>query len=224
MYNLPRQSVPAEIIKIISREWKNKDLGIQSITKENLREIETVCRQIEESVIPKQFVKKKLPGKIGHGIFLHPKAEPILRDQVIAPYSGTFTIVPQNEQDHADYAFDPVTDLHLTKEEQKKYDPKRRFHPKRLYSIKLDASKVGNFTRFINHSEKPNVIAYLVSSKKNPYEIIYFAKKKINPGEQLLVSYENEENSYWGPLGIKPFAMTPKTFRIDSSLKIYTDL
>ena len=221
MFDLKRQSIPEEIVKVISRQCKNKDLGLQPLTRNNLKEIESVLKQIETSTIPEHFVKKKLEGKLGSGIFLHPKAQPILKDQVIGTYSGEVSIVPQNQQDDADYAFDPVTDLRLTRCEQSRLDPKNRYHPKRLYAMKLDASKKGNFTRFINHSEKPNVIAYLVSSQKNPYEIIYFAKRKINPGEQLLISYENGEKSYWGPLGIKPFAMTPKTFRVDASLKLY---
>jgi hypothetical protein len=213
-FNLKRQKVSPEIVQIVARNWKQKDLDAYRLSKKNQKELADVLEEIEKWTIPRYLVLKKLKKKLGKGIFLHPKAQPILRGQLIAPYAGEVSIVVQNQVDDACYAFDPVTDLHLTKEEQKRFDPKNRYHPRRLYSLKLDAEKRGNFTRFINHSSQPNVIAYLVSTQKHPYEIIYFAKKKIRPGEQLLVSYEDEEKSYWGALGIKPFPMTPRTFRI----------
>lgn len=219
-FNLKRQILEEDIIKIVLRKWKDEDLDSHQLTKNNLKELAEVFEQIEQSTLPEYMVKKKLSDKLGYGIFLHPKAKPLLKGQVIAPYAGEVSVVPQNQSDDADYAFDPVSDLYLTKEEQQRFDPKNRYHPRRLYSLKLDAGKKGNFTRFINHSEKPNVVAYLVSTPSHPYEIIYFAKKKILPGEQLLVCYEDEEKSYWSALGIKPFPMTPRTFRIDLSLKL----
>lgn len=213
-FNLKRQIIDKDIIKVVQRNWKTEDLDPYKLTRKNLKELKQVFEQIEKWTLPKYLVKKKLEGKLGYGIFLSPKADPIERGQVIAPYAGEVSIVPQNDSDDADYAFDPVTDFRLTKEEQKRFDPQNRYHPRRLYALKLDAKKKGNFTRFINHSTKPNVVAYLVSTEAHPYEIIYFAKKKILPGEQLLVCYEDEEKSYWSALGIKPFPMTPRTFRI----------
>lgn len=219
-FNLKRQFVSNDIIKVVFRNYKHKDLDAYRLSKQNLNELSKVLSDIEKETIPKKFVLKKLPGKLGSGIFLHPEAEPILKGEVIAPYAGEISLVVQNQEDDACYAFDPVADIRLTREEQLKFDPKNRYHPKRLYSLKLDAAKKGNFTRFINHSSKPNIVAYLVSSRANPYEIIYFAKRKIQPGEQLLVSYEDDEKSYWGVLGIKPFPMTPRTFQIDKKLKL----
>jgi hypothetical protein len=219
-FNLKRQVITEEIVKIVLNTWTHKDLEPYRLTKKNLNELDDVCRQIEQWALPKNFVRKKLPGKLGYGIFLKPDAEPILKGSLIAPYAGEVSIVAQNEEDDADYAFDPVTDFYLTKEEQGRFDPKNRYHPRRLYALKLDAKKQGNFTRFINHSEKPNIVAYLVSTKMNPFEIIYFAKKTIRSGEQLLVSYENGEKCYWSALGIKPFPMTPKTFRISTQSRL----
>lgn len=221
MYNLKRQIISDEIVKIVFRQYKNRDLGLEPLTRKNLKEIKDVVAEIEKHTIPKNFILKKLKGKLGHGIFLAPDAKPMLKGQVIAPYAGLVSIVSKNGDDHGDYAFDPVTDLKLTREEQARFDPKRRFHPNRLYALKLDALDQGNFTRFINHSAKPNVVAFLVSTKANPIEIMYFAKKKINPGEQLLVSYEDGDKSYWGAIGVKPYPMTPKTFQIDASLKLF---
>jgi hypothetical protein len=221
MFNLPRQIISDEIVKIVARQYKNKDLGLEPLTRKNLKEIVAVLKQIEKHTIPDYLLCKKLKGKLGHGIFLHPSAKPILRGQVIAPYAGFVSIVSKNGDDHGDYSFDPVTDLKLTKEEQAHFDPKRRYHPNRLYALKLDALEQGNFTRFINHSAKPNVVAFLVSTKANPYEIMYFAKKTIYPGEQLLVCYEDGDKSYWGAIGVTPYPMTPKTFQVDDALQLF---
>ena len=176
---------------------------------------------------PKNLVCKKLPGGLGYGIFLHPKAQPILRGQIIAPYSGEVSFVPQNVPDDSLYAFEPLSKIHLTKEEQARFDGKRPFHPRRHYSMHVNALKKGNFTRFINHSDKPNVVADLYKVPSNPYglspspiEVFYLAKKKIHPGEQLLVCYDGDSKSYWSALGIKPIPITPKTFQLDSSLKV----
>ena len=207
--------------KIVARQWDKEDLDLYSLTKKNLNDIRLVEEEKREWNMPSHFVRKKLKGNIGYGIFLHVDADPLVKGQIIGPYEGDVTLEPQNnEEGNGDYAFDLVNDLRLTKEEQARYDPKRRYHHNRLYSLKLDALKKGNFTRFINHSDEPNVEAHLVFIRPR-YQIIYMAKKKIHPGEQLLVSYEDgEEGCYWGVLGIEPVPMTPRTFRLDSALRL----
>lgn len=219
-YTLSQQIISKELIRICRRQKTADDLGLERLTKQNLREYAEVIKEIEKDGCPKRFVIKKLKGNIGRGVFLHPTARPIEKGEIIGPYAGEVSLVAQNDLDDADYAFDPVVDLLLTKEEQKRYDPKNKYHPRRYYAFKLDAKRKGNFTRFINHSYKPNVIAYLASTPGMPYQIIYVAKKKIQPGHQLLVSYEDGDKSYWGAIGIEPFPMTSSTFRIDKRLKI----
>lgn len=168
-----------------------------------------------------------MPRGLGSGIFLHPKADPIAKGEVIGPYAGRVSIVPQNVAEDALYAFEPLDHIHLTKEEQAHFDPARPYHPRRLYSMLVDALKEGNFARFINHSEKPNLIAEFFRIPKNrfglepsPIEVVYVTGKKILPGEQLLVSYEGDDHSYWSGLKIKPIPITPQTFRVDDSLKV----
>ncbi len=226
-YKLPRQVFTPECVEVIIREMKKQKIKLSSATKQDLKDIKKICQVIKKSGLPDHLICKKLPADLGRGIFLHPKAESLEKGEIIAPYAGALSIVPQNLADDGSYAFEPVAELHLTKEEQSYFDPKCRYHPRRLYSLKLDALKQGNFTRFINHSEKPNVVACMMSIPSNrlgvnpaPIEIIYMVKKKIHPGEQLLVSYEDGEKSYWGAFKIKPFPMTPKTFQLDSSLKL----
>lgn len=226
-YRLQRQEITEELFVFASAKVKKNKIVIPRASKSQLRQIKAVCLEIQKNGIPSYLVRKKLRGKLGFGIFLHPKANPIAKGDVIGPYSGEVYLAPQNQGESSDYAFSILSDLLLTKEEQLKYDPENRYHPRRLYALDLDAAKKGNFTRFINHSENPNVEAELLRIPANflghpsvGFEIIYQAKKEILPGEQLLISYEGEDDSYWGALKIKPFPMDPQTFRLDPSLKI----
>lgn len=225
-FKLPRQILPKEIKKIISRELQRQQLTIPSAPKKTVKELADIFKIIETQAMPPHLICKKLPHDLGHGIFLRPNAKPILRGSVIAFYAGEVSIVPQNNyEDIGDYAFAPLSDMKLTKEEQQLYHKNSKFHPNRLYSLKLDALDKGNFTRFINHSDKPNVVAELLAITSNnrlglassPIEVVYLAKKKILPGEQLLTCYDGEDQSYWGGSDITPFQMDPKTFRLNAS-------
>jgi hypothetical protein len=230
-FKLPRQILNKEITPAIVREIKKQNTELVRANKNNLKEVAQVLKSIESKGIPNHLICKKLPHNLGKGIFLHPDAEPILKDQVIAPYAGEICLIPQKGDDgDGSYAFVPLENIFLKKQEQRLVDKTSTYRPGRLYSLKIDAMKTGNFTRFINHSEKPNIVAHLFKIQPNrygvetsPIEIIYIAKKKILPGEQLLICYEDEEKSYWGVAKIKPFPMTPKTFRINRSLEIATD-
>ncbi len=223
-FKLARLKISKELNVFSSQMIKKHKVDVLRATKNNLTEIAAISQEIQENGLPKHLVLKKLKGGIGHGIFLHPEAKPILKGEMIAPYSGEVFLSPQNQEDDSDYMFSLIADLLLTKKEQTHFDPENRYHPRRLYSLDLDARKQGNFTRFINHSEKPNIEAKLLrfpsDSLGATFEIVYFAKKNIRPGEQLLVCYDGDDDSYWGALNIKPFLMTPKTFQLNSSLKI----
>ncbi len=227
-YRLPRQIIDAQTSEVISRVIRKQDCLITRAPPKRLKELAAICEVIKHHGIPKHLICKKLPHNLGRGIFLAPDAKPIERHELIGPYAGVVSIVVDNEPDDTGYAFAPIGNFHMSKLEQARFDSKNRFHPRRLYSMKLDALKQGNFTRFINHSEKPNVqaCAYAIP-KNNPYglyptpvEILYVAKKTIYPGEQLLICYEEEEDSYWGALDIEPFPMNPKTFHLSAAGKL----
>jgi len=198
------------------------------MSRKNLKELAEVSQAIEKTGCPKHLICKKLSNRLGAGIFLHPDAKPILKGQVIASYAGVISVVVQNEPDEdGSYAFAPLEDFYLSKDEQIIFDKKNKYHPRRLYALKLDALKKGNFTRFINHSEKPNIVADALAIPANPFgltpapiEIIYVAKKTILPGEQLLISYEAGEKTYWKLFNIKPFPMTSKSFRLSPTCKL----
>jgi hypothetical protein len=227
-YRLPRQIIDPQICEVIAWAIRETDCPVTRAPNKRVKELADVCQVIQHQGIPKHLICKKLPHNLGRGIFLAPDAKPIARHEMIGPYSGDVSIVAENAPDDTGYAFAPIASFHLTKPEQAYFDPKNRYHPRRLYSMKLDALKHGNFTRFINHSENPNVEACAYSIPKNnryglapsPVEILYIAKKTIHPGEQLLICYEEDEGSYWGALDIEPYPMTPKTFQLLPSLQL----
>ena len=213
-FKLPRHEISKQLVAFSYKAIKRSGEDVPRLSKDKLTQLDAVSRKIRREGLPKHLVLKKLKGKLGHGIFLHPKASPIAKGEVIAAYAGEVSLLPQNEGDNSDYVFSLISDLRLTRKEQQLFDPKRGFHPRRLYSLDLDAHKKGNFTRFINHSSKPNIEAHMLRTPLHSCEIIYIAKKTIRPGEQLLTCYEGDDNSYWGALKIKPFPMTPQTFQI----------
>ncbi len=227
-FNLPRPVMDDEKLNQVAlREIRRQKIEVSRATQKNLRELAEVCKAIEESGLPDNLICKKLPDGLGMGVFLHPKAKPMLKGQIIASYSGVVSLISQNLPDDSAYAFAPIVDIPLTKEEQAYFTPKSRYHPKRLHALDVDAVKKGNFTRFINHSDKPNVVAHLFKIPPNefslapsPIEVIYTVKKTIHPGEQLLVCYEGDGDSYWNFLKIKPISITPKTFFLNASLKV----
>ncbi len=226
-FKLPRSNIGQELIIFITQELRRLKKVVPKVTKNNLEEMATICRAIEETGLPSYLALKKLPRDLGYGIFLRPDAKPILKGQMIAPYSGKFYLAPQFEPDDSDYAFAPLSQIRLSKEDHEIFGGDRPWHPRRYYEILVDAAKMGNFTRFINHSAKPNVIADEFAVPSNSYgltpapiEIVYMARKTIHPGEQLLVCYEGEADSYWGVVGIKPLPIVPRTFRLDASMKV----
>lgn len=226
-YRLPRQQLSPSLIRVMTREIRKQKIETIRGNKKNLKELADICQAIQTKGLPENLVCKKLPKGLGSGIFLHPKAKPILKGQIIGPYSGQVSILPQNAPGDSCYAFAPIVDIVLSKKEQKLFDQRNLYQWNRLYAMDVDAEKQGNFIRFINHSDKPNIVAHLFKIPKNKFglspsllEVVYVAKKTIRPGEQLLVCYEGDGNSYWNNLGIKPTPITPKTFFLSSSLKV----
>ena len=73
-----------------------------------------------------------------------------------------------------------------------------RFLGKKEYVI--DSKEMGNFTRFINHSDKPNLELESVYLKPLT-RMVFFAKRDIKMGEQLTFDYGT---SYWKEIGQTP--------------------
>ena len=60
------------------------------------------------------------------------------------------------------------------------------------FSYEVEASKLGNFTRFINHSCDANVVTIMLLREDDdvtPARLCFFAKEDIGEGEELTVSY-----------------------------------
>lgn len=228
-YRLPRQIIPEEFKKLITRELRKQHIHLERLTRQDFKDLVKVMKEIEEQGLPSYLVCSKLPGALGRGLFLHPEAEPLPKGRLIAPYAGLVSIVPPHRPEGGVYAFVPLDKMHLTEAEQTLVDKRSRYNKERLYAVKIDAAKAGNFTRFVNHSAKPNLEAQLFTVGKNsfgletaPVEVFYHTKKIIRPGEQLLVSYEGEENCYWGPAEKAPELVLPRTFRLNAALKVVT--
>lgn len=69
-----------------------------------------------------------------------------------------------------------------------------------LTSLYINAKQIGNFTRFINHSDKPNVISKQVYDG-SMWHMILVASQNILQDKQLFIDYGT---GYWEARGIKP--------------------
>lgn len=128
-------------------------------------------RQIESDFCPNvliQFINEQ----VGHGVFaeevLHPR-------QYIGEYTG---IVRENLRVY----FSPLNNFCY------EYPVPDRIGR----SFVIDAT-AGNFTRFINHSCKPNLEPFY-AFLNGFYHLIFISLRKIQKGEQLLYDYGR---SYW---------------------------
>lgn len=80
----------------------------------------------------------------------------------------------------------------------------------------IDAGRSGNYTRFVNHSNHPNVTVQYALIPEDPsdpapqrgyYHVIYSANRTINADEELTVHYGK---AYWESVGHAPQKLTPK--------------
>lgn len=224
-YRMPQPTWDEPVRAMIERELRRQKQIIRAVSPLRFKALSKVCKEVKQQGIPSRLVCAKLPDPFGCGVFLHPEASPLKPGEVVGIYSGRVKIVPQHAPDDSLYAFEPLSEILLTKEEQKRWDSKQAYHPRRFYSLQVDAENSGNFTRFINHSSQPNVRADLVKITRSDanlaessLEVIYLVQKKILPGQQLLVSYDGDDDSYWSALDIQPIAVFPSTFAINSRI------
>lgn len=64
----------------------------------------------------------------------------------------------------------------------------------------IDSKDAGNFTRFVNHSNKPNIDMIYVFCK-NQWHLIYVANQDIKKDQQLLANYGKP---YWKGRNVNP--------------------
>lgn len=223
---LPRQTSKLDLTFLIKREIAKQELAISPLSPKHRQQLKELIPLIKKGGFPPYLLLHDLPHNLGKGVFLAPKAAPLPRGMLIGPYAGEMEIVP-SDYEGGHYAFTPIEKIRLSREEQAFLDKDMPYKPRRSYTLKVDALHKGNFTRFVNHSSTPNLEARLCRVPQNdlglepsPIEVFYFTKKKIHPGEQLLVCYEGEENCYWNEEGVKPYPMKGNTFFLNLAGKI----
>lgn len=118
-----------------------------------------------------------IDDEVGCGIFA---AEDIKKGQMIGEYTGIVKRVNFSEKkEDFDYAWG--------------FPPPTKFI--------IDSKDAGNFTRFINHSNRPNVDMVYVPIN-NRWHLAYVANQDIKKGQQLLANYGKP---YWQGRGIRPY-------------------
>ncbi len=119
---------------------------------------------------------KYISKKVGYGIYA---AADIEKGQLIGEYAGiiydeqTYKRVPRN----ANYCWN--------------LPPPSRIKNAKYYYV--DSIHYCNFTRFINHSYRPNVVPVHIFTSEGP-RMLYVAARDIEKDEQILVNYGQ---GYW---------------------------
>ena len=120
----------------------------------------------------------------------------IKRGDMVIEYTGIVEVDDPFDEDNL-YLWDYPTFFHKT-------IPGKKRRKKVKYCV--NAEKVGNYARFINHSHRKyqNVGIQIVPCD-GKWHVIYVAKKDIEPGQQLLTYYGM---GYWRDRKIVPFTIT----------------
>lgn len=115
--------------------------------------------------------------RVGYGVFAN---EEIAKNTCIGEYTGLIRKRSWFEGDNNIYCFEyPI--------EEYKRSP-----------YVIDARLIGNHTRFINHSETPNLSSALVYHQGKRHVILY-ANEKVHKGSQLCYDYGP---NYWKNRGV----------------------
>jgi SET domain-containing protein len=123
--------------------------------------------------------------QIGHGAFADDDIE---EGQMIGEYTGIVTERYQLRDFDSSYGWSLIA-------------PEYQRDSQRFLFV--DARRAGNFTRFINHSNYPNIKAITIYSH-DEWHMVYIAARLIKKGEQLLVDYGI---GYWAHKTCKPIEM-----------------
>lgn len=70
-----------------------------------------------------------------------------------------------------------------------------RVHDGKSKLSTIDATRVGNCSRYISHSCNPNLVAVQIIRPEKPPRIVFIAKRDIQRGEQLTIDYNPEEGA-----------------------------
>lgn len=150
-------------------------LRSQYIASENYGWEKTFHREIAEGITA-PIIIKWIDPVLGYGAFA---AEDIAQGEFIGEYTGVVRQLYRRHPDHNPYCF---------------------HYPTKLWSMNyftIDSMKEGNLTRFINHSNRPNLQPLCVVDRKLLH-LILVAGRPIKQGEQLTFDYGSD---YWSRRG-----------------------
>jgi hypothetical protein len=134
--------------------------------------------EFQQQIHPKVSIRF-IDNQIGFGVFAQ---ERIYSCAFVGEYTGVLTKKPGRIQPEQKHSF--AYTIWNTK--------KRKFT--------LNAEKQGNFTRFINHSKKPNLSLQSIYWRGIP-RVVFIALRNIAEGEQLTFDYGA---SFWKECGELP--------------------
>lgn len=162
-------------------------------------------KEVVFSNLPLSLQLAEVHPKVGTGIFLKSSEKSIEIGSFIGVYAGVKELVEEEPGFTSSYAYNIAKGISL-KESQDRC------------AIQVNALNTGNFTRFLNHSSlQPNIKPLLSKLPGGRVEILFFALKKINPGEQLLVDYGDQ---YWRTFNLDPMNMIPTSFMLNPFGKV----
>ena len=198
-----------------------KDLPLSEALFVSKKLYTAICKKNKEITfygIPKDLQLAYVNSQVNTGVFLKPNAKSIEAGTFIGIYTGSYELVRADLGSSTAYAYDVAQGISLTKSQLKHVvGTKEPLSTQDEYSIQTNALTTGNFTRFINHSSlKNNIEAVVGKLPDNRIEVLLFALKKIQPGEQLLSNYGGQ---YWKALHIIPNDMTPTSYLLNSTGK-----
>jgi uncharacterized protein len=123
-------------------------------------------REIQQALHPRMKIKL-IDREIGYGVFA---GERILPSSCVGEYTGVIQERKSNHVNQSNYCF------------------RYTAWPMGKRQYVIDAENMGNFTRFINHSDNPNIGLVCVYWRGMP-RLIFISIKEIAEGDQLLFDY-----------------------------------
>ncbi|MBS0635382.1 MAG: SET domain-containing protein-lysine N-methyltransferase [Verrucomicrobia bacterium] len=211
-FNLAVPYCTPAIYRLLKKHWQNLP-AYPTLSPPVLKRL---LADVSSHGIPPEFVLK-YNSMVGWGLFVAPGQE-IEPNKIIGIYSGRVLLVnPRTPREtariQADESYNFLIDadpIRLTKDEFRdlsyegsvKLDP--GYSPSKGLELIVDASESGNFTRFVNHSENPNLQTCCRCAKFPEgwqVVVVLIAKRRIFENEPLSFDYGS---GYWKGKGISP--------------------
>ena len=74
-FRLQRQEIDENLSIFCINKIKQHKVNVPKAGKKAIQGMPAILKEIQKSGLPKHLLIKKLKGKIGHGVFLHPEAK-----------------------------------------------------------------------------------------------------------------------------------------------------